>query len=734
VTASAADTRVLQGFALHQQGRLPEAASAYREVLEAQPRHFDALHLLGLVALQSQEAERAAELLARAVESNPMVAAAHLNRGAALARLARLSEALASYDRAIELAPDYADAYFNRGNVLAALNRREAAADSYGKAALLRPDLADAHHQRGRLLHTLGRSEEAVACLDRAVSLRPGTPAILNDRGVALCALRRLPAALADFTRVAQLEAVNPAAHHHLGLALHGLGRNQEALESFDRSLELRSDVAEVHHDRAGVLFDLKNYVEAIEGYGRAIELKPDLKYLYGFRQHLRMKICDWRGLEDARADIAMRIARGEAASPAFAVLALSDSASLQRQAAAIFGREECPSCAEPTGLAAPAAVGARPQDTRIRVGYFSADYHDHATTRLMAGLFEEHDRARFEVTAFSFGPRSQDAMRRRIEASCERFLDVRDRSDAEVARLARDLGIDIAVDLKGCTWGARPGIFACRAAPLQVSYLGYPGTMAAGHIDYLVADATLVPEGSRVHYAERIIYLPGTYQINDRRRPMAGAGPARSDLGLPPAGRVFCCFNDSYKVTPDVFGVWMRILERVEGSVLWLLEDNPTAATNLRSEALRRGVSPERLVFAKRVELAQHLARHGAADLFLDTLPCNAHTTASDALWAGLPLLTCAGEAFAARVAASLLNAAGLTELVTSSLAEYEERAVALAGDPGRLARLRQQLAEQRHRLFDPVPKTRQLEAAYTEILARQQAGEPPAHVHVRG
>jgi predicted O-linked N-acetylglucosamine transferase (SPINDLY family) len=415
-------------------------------------------------------------------------------------------------------------------------------------------------------------------------------------------------------------------------------------------------------------------------------------------------------------------------AAPPFAVLALTDSSMLQRQAAETWVAARHP---ERRALPPPAR---RPGGGRIRIGYFSADYHGHATAHLVAGLLEAHDRERFEIFAFSFGPASGDEMRTRISAAVDRFIDVRDRSDQDVAQFSRSLGIDIAVDLKGFTSGARPDIFANRAAPVQVSYLGYPGTMGAGYIDYIIADRTVLPEDARRHYSEKVVYLPYSYQVNDDKREIADVAPSRAALGLPSDGFVFCCFNASYKIEPGTFRTWMRILQRIEGSVLWLFESNPAASASLRKEAEAAGVGGERLVFAEHLPQALHLARHRAADLFLDTRPCNAHTTASDALWAGLPVLTCAGESFASRVAASLLNAIGLPELVTTSPQHYEALAMELARDRGRLSGLREKLARNRlaEPLFDTARFTKHIESAYMQMDERHQADLPPDHFDV--
>jgi len=419
--------------------------------------------------------------------------------------------------------------------------------------------------------------------------------------------------------------------------------------------------------------------------------------------------------------------AGGRADSP-FHFLAISESPASQLRCARTLVADECPPAPRPLWR------GERYAHDRIRVAYVSADFHEHAVPRLMAGLLERHDRQRFEVTALSLGPDQRDAMRSRLVAAADRFLDVRDRDDRAVAALMRELEIDIAVDLQGYTRGCRPGIFAHRAVPVQVNWLGYPGTMGAGYMDYILADRHVVPPDRDAHYAEKVVRLPDCYQVNDADRRVAGDAPPRSALGLPEDGFVFCCFNNNYKIAPRVFDVWMRLLLAVDRSVLWLLEDNATAAANLRREAARRGVDAARIVFAPRARMEDHLARQRRADLFLDTRPYNAHVTASDALWVGVPLVTCPGDTFAGRVAASLLHAAGLPELVAGSWEEYERLARTLATDRDRLASLRGRLARDRATcpLFDTDRFRRHIESAYGTLHERAQRGEPPASFDV--
>jgi predicted O-linked N-acetylglucosamine transferase (SPINDLY family) len=445
-------------------------------------------------------------------------------------------------------------------------------------------------------------------------------------------------------------------------------------------------------------------------------------------RLYIKRLLCDWENIESECRQLVAFVVRGLKVAPPFAMLAISGSPAVQKQAAEIYVRDKHPESSTA------AAIPRRPRHNRIRIGYFSADYYKHAMSFLMAELYEQHDRSRFEILGFAFGPNKFDEMSKRISSAMDQFLDLRSMPDREAAELSRKLEVDIAVDLNGFTNNCRPGIFAERAAPTQVNYLGYPGTMGANYIDYLVADHTLVPESEQRHYSEKIICLPDTYQVNDSLRSISTKSCARASEGLPESAFVFCCFNNAYKISPSVFDIWMRVLGRVEGSVLWLMEDSPWAVDNLRKEARRRGIAPDRLVFAKSLPVAEHLARQRLADLFLDTLPYNAHTTASDALWAGLPVLTRTGDTFASRVAASLLRAVGLPELITATESEFEELAVDLAHNPQRLQALRHRLQQNNRTapLFDCRSFTRHLEAAYSAIYERYHAGLPPDHIHI--
>jgi predicted O-linked N-acetylglucosamine transferase (SPINDLY family) len=494
-----------------------------------------------------------------------------------------------------------------------------------------------------------------------------------------------------------------------------------DAFAAFDRALSLKPDLAEAWAGRGNVYSELKQYGDAFAAYDRALNLDADLKYASGLRLHAKMQLCDWTNIEAEFGQILSMIRDRRPLSP-FICLSVPSSLADQLNCAKVFVANQ------PRFQAL--WRGETYSHERIRVAYLSADFNDHPVALLTVGLFEFHDMSRFEVTAVSYGPERDSTLRQRIKGSVERFIDAGSRQEEEIAEIIRRHEIDIAVDLMAFTENNRFGVLARRPAPIQVNYLGYPGTMGADCIDYILADSTIVPEGQHQFYAERVVWLPGSYQVNDPRRAVANTVPSRRECGLPDRGFVFCAFNASYKITPMMFDIWMRLLKQVEGSVLWLRQTNLVTSRNLSREAERRGVVAERLIFAPYApDYAAHLARYRQADLFIDTLPYNAHTTASDALWAGVPVLTCLGETFAGRVAASVLKSIGLDDLVAHSLEEYESLALRLASEPSYLGALKERLANNRNTfpLFDAGRATRQIEAAYTLMWQRYRRGEAP-------
>ncbi len=571
-------------------------------------------------------------------------------------------------------------------------------------------DIADLF-EKGIAALNAGHYAPAAEIFARVLARVPAFAPGHNALGLAFAGLGRAADALTSYETAARADRSFAAPYINRATLLRDMGRAHEALLNLDKAVALQPDDAAGHGNRGSLLMEMNRPADAVASFDRALALNPAFPYVPGLRLINKAYICDWTSIDDEIAALTANIQRRNPVSPPWPLLALIDSPQVLRQAAEAWVAAHSP---------VNAAVGPLrqyPRHDRIKIGYYCADFHRHPTGHLIAGLFERHHRSKFEVIAFSLRPVRDDDMHRRLKAGVDRFIDVRDRSDREVAALSRSFEIDIAVDLNGLIANNRMGIFSYRAAPIQVNYLAYPCTMGAPYIDYIVADGTVIPDPA--FYTERVVKLPDCYQVNDAQRQVSARAFSRGELGLPEKAFVFCCFNNNFKITPRIFDIWMRILRAVDGSVLWLIEDSAAAAANLRKEAERRGMDPARLIFAPRMAQEDHLARQAAADLFLDTRPYNAHTTCSDALWVGLPLLTCPGESFASRVAASQLQAMAMPELIAPSLQDYETLAIALARDPARLAKLKQKAMAGRASspLFDLERFTLNIEAAYTRI-----------------
>ena len=515
--------------------------------------------------------------------------------------------------------------------------------------------------------------------------------------------------------------------HNNLGIVLKSLGQLDTALKSCKQALAIKPDYAEAHYNLGGTLEGLGKLDEAVESYDRAIILKPDINFILGVLLHTKMHLCIWDDLENRLNELTNKINNGEKVIVPFALLALIDNPDIQRKAAEIYANEEHPksyllSKIEPY-----------PKHKKIRIGYFSADFRDHPVSHLTAELYETHDRNQFEIYAFSFGSDTKDEMNLRIKSGVDHFHDVRMMSHKAVAMFTRSIELDIAVDLGGFTQNSRTGIFAMSAAPIQISWIGYPGTMGANYYDYLVADQTIIPEKNQKYYSEKIVYLPN-YQVNDSKQSPSATIFTRQDLGLPEIGFVFCCFNNTFKFTPSTFDGWGKILKQVDGSVLLIYADNESAKINLTKEIAHRGIDPSRLIYGKRLPKSEYLARYRVADLFLDTLPYNAGTTASDALRMGLPVLTCQGNSFVSREASSVMNSINLPELITTTQEQYESLAIELATNPEKLKIIKDKLIDNlaTSALYDTPLFTRHLETAYLKMYDRYQQGLNPDHIYV--
>jgi predicted O-linked N-acetylglucosamine transferase (SPINDLY family) len=664
----------------------------------------------------------------KALNLNNNFAEAWSNKGALLNKLKRYDEAIAHFDKALELRSDIAETWFNKANALNDLKRYDEAIAHFDKALSLQSDFIEALCNKGALLNDLKRFDEAIAHYDKALSLNPDFAEGWLNKANTLNELKRFDEALAHFDKALAINSNYVEPLLNKANTLFELKLYKEAIVHYDKALSLKPDFAEAWLNKGSVLKELKYYDEAIAHYDKALNLKPDIDWVTGYLLNVKSLQCSWGKLLNSLKNFCKQVMANEKVSQPFSLLALVDDPVLHKKSAEIYIESKFPF------NDALGPIPKHPKSQKIRIAYFSADFRKHAVAYLIAELFELHDKTQFELIGFSFGPTTNDDLRQRLAKSFDQFIEVGNKSDAEVARLSRTLKIDIAVDLNGFTQDSRTGVFAHRAAPIQVNYLGYPGTMGADYMDYIIADQTLVPPELVPCYSEKVVCLPNSYQVNDRKRLVSERQFTRKELGLPEDGFVFCCFNNSYKILPSTFDVWMKILKSVDGSVLWLLQDNHWAVENLKNEALNRGVEANRLIFAERMQLPEHLARHRQADLFLDTLPYNAHTTASDALWVGLPVLTSMGKSFASRVSASLLNAVGLPELITRTQEEFEAIAIELATNPKKLAELKLKLANNRLTtpLFDTPLFTKNLEAAYLQMYERYQQDLKPDHFFI--
>ncbi len=709
------------GLQLHQSGRLQEAENIYRNVLARHPANSEALHLLGVLCHQAGDNSQAVNLIEKSVKIYPGPAAFN-HLGASLRALGRFEEAEKSYRKALKLQPDFADAHYNLGNTLTDLTRHKEAEKAYRNALDLRPDYAEAYCNLGSLLVDLGRPEEAEKACLQALAFRPGYAKAYYNLGNALHILERFSEAEQAYNQAIKLHPHFAEAYHNLGNTLLDMKRPSEAKEAYRKSLELDPGKAEVYNCLGNLLFDAGQREEAIICFRRALEIKPNFhstrSNLVSQLQHL----CAWSEISESDIQSVRRAVLDrspdykEPVIP-FVLLTLpSVTASEQRACAERWMTKELATlthwktqsgftygenCAEP-----------------LHIGYLSADLNDHVVAQQMVEIFEQHDRNRYRISAYSCAPSDESVMRRRLEKAFDSFVDIHDLSLKDAAGRINADKVDILVDLTAYTKNSRSGLLALRPAPIQINFLGYPGTMGVDFIDYIIADRFIIPAGHFGNYSEKVLWLPDSYMPHDSQTPHPAA-PSRAECGLPEDALVFCCFNAPYKITSDVFDIWCRLLQETPDSILWLRTFNPTAENNLKKEAVARGVDVSRIIFDSFVSREEHFARLQCADLFLDTTPYNAHATCSNALWMGLPVITCSGDTFASRVAGSLLTTMGVPELVTYSLDDYYARARELANDRKKLGDIRERIIANRETspLFDSVKFTRNLEALYTKI-----------------
>lgn len=743
-------------LATQRRGDLVRAETLCERLSLQYPAFVDVWHLRGLLAFQRAQYQSGIPFVERSLALNPLQPAALGNLGSALLMLKRPAEALATFDAAIRLQGGSVAGFLGRGNALLELGRHSEALTEMQRALELQPDFTLALVGQANALRQLGRQEEALACIDQALQAAPDDFDALLTRGNLLRDLRRNEEALAAYDRCILKRPDHEELLNNRGNALRDLHRHQEALICYDRALAIKPELAETLANRGAVMLDLNRLDEALHCFDQALRVRPDfpmaldsqgLTLLYADRPadavlsyarlaaiapayplatsnlaFTRALCCDWSQYDRDCAAVIDSVTRGERVQP-LPLLSISQSPALQLECARRFMETSFGPVRDATWKTHNYG------HDRLRIAYVSADLRQHPVAYLMTGIFERHDRKRFETIAIALQPEDLGATGQRLRKAFDRFIDVTHRSDREAAQLMRDMEIDIAVDLTGLTRWGRPGIFVQRAAPVQVNYLGYAGTMGSSAFDYLLADKVVIPAAQQRWYTEQIVHLPHSYLPNDGGREIV-LPASREAAGLPENAFVFCAFTAAYKINPAIFDVWMRLLSQVSDSVLWLRSMGSEVRGNLRREAKNRGISPERLIFAVHIpDMADHLSRQSLADLYVDTVPYNAHSTACDALWAGVPVLTCAGGSFASRGAASALTALGLPELIAQSLEEYEARALELALLPGFLHSLRSRLEQNRRvaPLFDTERTCRDLEAAYLVMQRRAARGAAP-------
>ncbi len=717
-----------QALDLHQRGELSQAKTLYEQVLKRDPQHYDALHLLGVVFLQTGNFLQAEQLITRALAIHEQQAIVHYHHGLTRQALQQYESALGCFERAVALQHDYLDALVARAGIRRILGQHMAAIADYDQIIQFQPDSVSTWFNRGNACQIVGRYEDAVQSYAAALAIQPSHWQSWVNRGNALQSLARYQDAVSSYDQALVLNPMQAEACLNRGNALRQLGNPAEAISSYQRALSLQSDFVEAYKILAYVQRELKCYEEAIAGFEKVLQLEPSMAYLAGELLYTKMHVCRWDDFEAQKTVLENSVLLGEMPSSPFPLLCITDHAQVQLKAATNYAREKYPARMVPFPSVA-GNVGAK-----LKIGYFSPDFRSHAVSFLIAGLLRQHDRQRFEIHAFSFIHKPDDPWQQRVNSAVDVFHDVSGCSEADIVDLARKLALDIAVDLTGYTHSNRTELFARRLAPVQISYLGFPGTMGASYIDYLIGDRTITPADHFDNYSEKIIVMPDSFQANDDQR-IIGPCLGRKRWHLPENAFVYCSFNNPFKLTPLIFSAWMQILRATPGSVLWLLQETPEQSARLLKVAKSYAVNADRLIFAPRIEYEAHLARYQLVDLVLDTLPFSGGASTSDALWGGAPVLTCLGTTYAGRMSASLLRAVGLPGLVTQSMQDYINLGIELGQNPAQIAVYKAKLNLSDHNklpLFSTLHFTRNLEQAYQTIAGRARRGEAPQHVWV--
>jgi len=686
-----------QAIELHKKGELIKANNILLEILKETPDDFDSLHLLGIIAFQTNRPETSVKFIKKATEVNPNNPEVYKNLAIAYKSINKLENALKCCDKAIKLNTNYAEAYNHKAHILIELNEYGSAIKNWNRAVEIKPDFAEVLNNLGNVHAKLKKYDESIVYYNKAIQIKINFPQAYINRAFILKEFKKYDL----------------------------------ALEDCDKAIKINPNFAEAYNNKGIILREQKKIKSAYENYTKAFKIKPNLDYLFGALIYTQLNLCIWDSFDKDLKNLEKKILKKLKAVTPFSTLLFYNSSSLQKIATKTFVKAKYGTDTKAKNLD---IKKTHIPKKKIRIGYYSADFCTHPVSNLIINLLELHDKSKFDLYGFYFGPDKKDEMFNRSVKAFHHFYDVSSKTDKEIAQLSKNLNIDIAIDLMVFTEKNRFGIFFEKCAPIQVNYLGYPGTSGSEYIDYIIADKTLIPKENQKDYSEKIVYLPDTYQVNDPTKKISDKIFTREEFGLPVNSFVFCCFNKNQKITPTVFDSWMRILCKVSNSVLWLLDENEIYSNTLKKEAEKRNVNSERIIFAKRLVLHEHLGRHNVANLFLDTFPYGAHTTCSDALWTGLPVLTRIGQSFASRVSASLLNAIDLPELITNTEKEYENLAIELANNPSKLIKIKDKLKKNRlsKPLFNIKLFTKNIEEAYKIMHKRYFSNLPSENIEI--
>ena len=716
------------GNAFKNNGQLEKAIESYQEALSISPDYPTLHNNIGNAFKELGEIERAVKCFKKAIEINPDFPDSHNNLGDALRELNQFDDAVESYEKAISINPDFFEAFNNLGTAFKDLDKLDEAVISYEKAIKINPAFSDSYNNLGNVLKKLGKLDKAYKCYEEGLIMNPYDIDMHNNLGNLLSKLERVDEAVKSYQSALKIDPQHAETYKNLGIIFLKMDQVDESLKYVEKALSLNPEYAEGHSMKGRILSEFNKLDESLMSFKRAHQINSNLYFTLSNILQTKMRLCDWGNLQELLDVLKSRINKNEKHTIIpFDLLSLIDDPRLQRMASENYIKEEFP-----RNYSVP-NTSPLPKHEKIRIGYFSSDFRTHPVATLTAELYETHDRSQFEIHAFSFGPDTGDEMNLRIKAGVDHFHDIREMSERDAVILARSHEIDIAIDLGGFTGDSRTGIFAMRVSPIQISYIGYLGTMGSDYYDYLIADQIMIPKKYQQHYSEKIIYLPN-FQVNDSKELTPNIFFTRKDIGLPEEGFIFCCLNNTYKINPSVFDSWAKILNNVEDSILLIYADHESSKANLIKEIKSRGVDSNRLFFAESIPRPEYLARYRIPDLFLDTRPYNAGTTASDALRMGLPVLTLMGESYPSRMASSILTAANLPELITTSVQEYESMAIDFGSYPKKLKiikdKLKKNLSESP--LFDTPLFTKSLEFSFKEIYKREKNGSKPENIYV--